>query len=402
MPALAPTKGTDAKATARNALLQDPAVREAASLVSASADEVRIQRAVLFPSLGIAFGGGIGDAGDGSGVARIEGKQLILDFGDTKRAVTAADLDLQINYISFQQTVDTALVELLTAYDAVAVNDQLLDVRTRQLAAMRELERLVAAQTEGGAASAPDLLETRKRLQTAEFMVNDAELALAEAHDRLARLGGPAQGGALPKLSGNCAKPSISDDLQMAKLRHARATITLARAERARLPRAYVSPLAKSDLDGGGVSLGLNLGIDSDLIQGGAYTARANAARNKLEGAIAGVAAAERDFDLDTSKYKRDQSAADFRIGMLDRQIDLVDEARDLYRSQYFDLGTRRISELLDNEEEYYSLLAEKIETQASLTETRLQCAARDRSLRRSLGLEGNSLYGLPLDPDAI
>lgn len=400
LPALTPATGRDAASVVRNGLLLHPTVREAASRISASADEVRVQRAALFPSLGLSLAGGHGAASKGEPALELTGKQLIVDFGDTKRAVTAADLDVQINYIAFQQAVDRATVEVLTAFDDVRKYSRLLEVRRQQLTAMRELQELVAERIAAGAAPAPDLLETRKRLQAAEFEVHDTDLALAEARDRLTRLSGQGRGGALPALRGNCTAPAGADDLRIARLQLAKSELDLERAERARLPRINLAPIARAR-DGEGVKLGLNLGVDSDLLAGGAHTARANAARNRREAAQAGTDAASRNAGLDERALQRQIAGSSRRLEMLRRQIELLAETRTLYRSQYLDLGTRQISELLDNEEEFYNRRAELVEAESALGTSRLECAVRDGSLRRAAGLAGSSIHGYPLASDA-
>ncbi|MBL4919371.1 TolC family protein [Szabonella alba] len=402
MPGLTRGEGQDIGSVARNGLLMSPSVRESASAVSASADEVRVSRAALFPSLGLSLGAGTGDAGRGDPSLELEGNQLLLDFGDTKRAVTVADLELQINYITFQKSVDDALVEVARAYDAVAVQADLLKVRRTQLAAMRELETLVAERAASGATASPDLLEARKRLQAAEFLVHDTELALAEARDRLTRLGGQARGGEVRIPPGACAARDDSDAMRIARLRLVQSELKLERAERAQLPRILLSPVARSQSGDDGVRLGLNLGVDSDLLQGGALTARANAARNSVGGARAGLEATKLDADLEARKLQRDIAAGNRRIEMLNRQIALLGETRSLYRSQYLDLGTRQLPDLLDNEEEYHNRRAERIEARSAILASRLQCAVLERSLRQTLGVSGNSLYGFPLAPDAL
>ena len=131
-------------------------------------------------------------------------------------------------------------------------------------------------------------------------------------------------------------------------------------------------------------------------------TARVNAARNALEGARAGVEAAEREVKLRDQKLLRDIAATERRREMLDRQIDLLTQTRVLYRSQYLDLGPRQLSELLDNEEEIFNRQAERIEARSALARYRLDCAAGDRSLRPAIGIGEFSLYGYPLSPDDI
>jgi len=402
MQPLARATGNSSETAVRNGLLMNPEVREAASNVSASADEVRIQRAAIFPSLGLSLDAGVGDAGLDDSTIDLTGRQLILDFGSTKRAITSADLDLQINYIAFQQTVDTAIYEILAAYDTVRKYVFLLDIRKKQLAAMHKLQVLVSERTDLGAATSSDLLETRKRLQAAEFLVHDNELALAEARDRLSRLSGQARGGRIPDLRvDQCSAEESSDELRKRQLELAKAQIDLKSAEHSRKPRIYLEPIGRHTLGEGGLSTGLNLGVDSDLLQGGALTARANVARNNQDGAAAAVYAARRNIALDIGRLNREIAAAGSKSMMIQRQINLLTQTRTLYRSQYFELGTREISDLLDNEEEYYGLQAELIELDSELTENQIECAIGNRSLRSAMGVNNSQLYGYPLAHDA-
>lgn len=249
-----------------------------------------------------------------------------------------------------------------------------------------------------GAASSSDLLETRKRTQAAEFSVHDAELMLGEARDRLARLSGQSKGGKIPAIeTGTCAPAGEADELRIARLKLAKADITLTRANKARLPRAYLEPLVRRSSDAQGLSIGMNAGVSSDLLQGGALSARANAARNNRDSTNAGITSARRNVDLDVGKLRREIAAAGRKTDMLKRQISLLEQTRDLYRSQYFDLGTRQISDLLDNEEEFYNRKAELIELDSELTVNKLDCATRAHSLRKVVKIEGTSLYGYPL-----
>jgi len=399
---LSPSTGQDLKSVARNGLLRSPSVREAASKVSADADEVRVQRAALFPSLGIAVGAGVGNASSGDPAASLSGEQLIFNFGRTKRAVTAADLDLQISYIKFHQSVDEALVDIASAYDEVRMHAELLAVRRRQLSAMGELETLVAQRTESGAAASPDLLETRRRLQSAEFLLQDSELALAEARDRLIRLSGQPIGGSVSLAVGSCQEVGDTDDVTVAQLELAKAQVDLEQAEKARYPSVSVSPIARSELEDGSISVGLNLGVNSDFVQGGALTARFNAAQEALVGARAGVEDAKLESDLEARRLQREISADERRLSMLQRQIDLLAETRSLYRAQYFDLGTRQLTELLDNEEEYYNRQAELVETRSNLVSNQLDCAVQGDKLRQFLGLDESSIYDFPLGSNEI
>lgn len=398
--ALTPEEGSDPKSVARNGLLMHPSVREAAGEVAASADEVRIERAALFPGLSLGVVGGVGDAGSGDAALELEGSQLLFDGGNTRRAVKVADFDLQIDFVTFQQTVDEVLVELLSAYDDVQLQTDLLRIYRKQLAAFRELEGLVARRVENGAASTTDLLETRRSMQSAEFLVADAELALGEAQDRLMLLAGQTRGGALDIAPASCRARGETDDMRIARLEMARAELVLEKAELARVPRVTLQPIVRHEFGTGRLPVGLDVGVQSDLLQGGAIQAGVNAAQNSLLAAKAKLRNAELEDSLEERKLRRSLAAGERKAAMLNRQIDLLAETRELYRSQYFDMGTRQLSELLDNEEEYYDRQAELAELRSELALDRLDCAVRSRVLRRELGLERVSLYGFPMATD--
>lgn len=87
---------------------------------------------------------------------------------------------------------------------------------------------------------------------------------------------------------------------------------------------------------------------------------------------------------------------------MVKKQIELLKKTRVLYREQYFDIGTRQLSDLLDNEEEYYSRRAELKNLRNEMSINQVQCAIRNRELREELKVNGYSLYGYALSPDLI
>ncbi len=399
LPALERASGKSATAVARNGLLLDPAVREAASRVAASADDIRIQRAALFPSLGLTIGAGIDSAGVDAPTIALNAKQLVLDFGNTERAISEADFDMQINYLEFQKTVDETVVDALESYSDVAVQARLVEVRQAQLSSMRELQRLVARRYELGATTHLDVLETQRRVEAAAFLVEDARLALAEAQDTLVRLSGQNEGGAIPSnLTSHCGETVDVLETRIAQLRLARSVVAWERAEHARLPQVYISPSARVQAGDGAPDLGVSIGVQSDLLQGGALSANARQAATRVEGAAAGVEAAALDAQLAAIRLTRDIGAAERKAALIGRQLAIFDETRALYRKQYFELGSRQISELLDNETDYFDLRADQVELQSDLDAANLECSSRANKLREGLSLTEQALYDLPLD----
>lgn len=400
---LAPGDGKGARGAVRSALLLDPEVREQASLTGANVDQIAVERAALLPSLSFGLVGGVGTAGAGDPDLELSGKQLLVDFGGTKRAVEAADVNLQIQYLKFQRAVDESIATGLVTYRQVAMLEEMVSVKAAQLAAMQDLHKLIAERIDIGASSAPDLLETRNRLERAEFELLDAKLELSETRDKLLRLSGQSRGGTIPDFPQNCTPPGgETDGLRIARLELVKARLNLEEAERARFPRISLNPLGRAAVGGGGISTGLNVGVESPLFEGGAIKARENAARNRRQSAEALVETEERNIRLDDLRLRRQISSLKEKRAMLARQIEILTETRDLYRSQYIDLGIRPITDLLDMEESLFGRQVELVEAKFDLQERLVECAARSKALRRDLGLTQFQLYGYPLTTDGF
>lgn len=400
---LPPGTGNDPRSIVRSGLLLSPVVREQASRTDASVDEIEIQKAALLPSLSLGIVGGRGEAGAGDPDLRLSGKQVLVDFGGTKRGIAAADVNLQIQYIRFQEAVDTSIKESLVSYRTVAMLEEIVAVRAALLARMQELHKLIEDRIAIGASSAPDLLETRNRIQRAEFALLEVTLELSEARDRLERLTGNDRGGALPDFPEACSAPEGETDRQkVARLELVKARLGLEEAERARYPRISLNPIGRILLGGGGVASGVNISVDSLLVEGGAIRARQNAAANRQKSAEALVLAEERNNRLDEMRLKRQIATLKEKQGMLARQIDLLAQTRDLYRSQYMDLGVRAITDLLDIEENLSGRQADLVQARLDFQERQIQCAARSKILRDALGLSSFQIYGYPLTRDGF
>ena len=215
-------------------------------------------------------------------------------------------------------------------------------------------------------------------------------------------LSGQSRGGHIGISAPSCKSPGATDDVLLARLELGRAQLASERAQNALTPRVSIEPVVRAEAGTDRLPVGLNLDVQSDLLQGGALSAKAKAARNALAAAKARVDAADLEESLQERGLLRALAAGKQKREMLDRQISLLSETRELYRSQYLDLGTRQLSELLDNEEEYYARKVELVELKSEMARNRLECAVRSGRLRSALGLEGSRIYGYPLADDPI
>ncbi|MBI6629105.1 TolC family protein [Pontibaca salina] len=400
---LTPGEGKDAQSAVRAALLLDPSVREQASLTGASVDQIAIERSALMPSLSFGLVAGVGEVGAGDPDIELSGNQVLVDFGGRKRAIKAADVNLQIQYLKFQATVDASISTALITYRQVAMLQNLIKVKAAHLASMEDLHKLITERINIGASSSPDLLEIRNRMERAAFDLQDAKMELAEMRDKLLRLTGRSDGGMIPNFTQTCGPPDgETDQLRIARLELVKARLNLEGAQRARLPSISLNPVGRAGIGTDGIKTGMNVEIGSPLFNGGAIKARENAARNLQRSAEALVEAEQRNIRLDDLRLRRQISSLKEKQLMLARQITLLAETRDLYYTQYIKLGTRQITDLLDAEESLHLRKAELVEAGFDLQKRLVECAARSKVLRRELGLNKFQTYGYPLTADGF
>lgn len=394
---IAEVSGSNANAVVLRGLTLSPEVRAAAAEVDADADQIRIERAAYFSRIGVSLGGGVGDASEDFGV-ELRASQIVTDGGRTTRAVSVADIVMQISVFAFWDAVDTSIIDALTAYDEVYTQSRLLGLRREQLTTLQDLERRIAERVESGASPRSDIVETGITVSAARFDVVDVELRLGEARDRLAKLTGQLQGGAIPTLEvTGCIAETTPHEVQVASLELDKAVLELRDAEAARLPSVVIEPLVRRGEGDGGLRGGLDVSVNSDFLQGGALSAAVDAAEDRRAAAAADLAAIEREETLEAQTRLRETAVTERRTKLLEEQIALLDEARGLYRNQYLDLGTRSLNELLDNEEEFYDRQAELLETRAELRRDRLNCVAREDRLASIFDLDTYEIYGLPV-----
>lgn len=151
------------------------------------------------------------------------------------------------------------------------------------------------------------------------------------------------------------------------------------------------------ELGTGGVSSGVNIGVDTTFLRAGAVRAKVAQAENRLRSAEAALEAADRNTRLTELEVTRRISTLERKLQMLQSQIKLQDQTRQLYRSQYIELGSREITDLLDAETTLVDRQIELVETRLDLFIAQIDCAARARTLRAALGLEASQLHGFPL-----
>lgn len=392
--------GLDGPALVRNALALHSGVAAAAAEVPAGAADQRLARSALYPQIGLDLDAGLDSDGAEAPALKMRLTQLLTDFGQTALKIARSDLATRRAYLDFQIALEDAANEAVAAVLELELYRGLVALRAEELSEMRGLEGRLKQRQSAGAAAAPEVLEMRRRVAEAEFRLTEAQLMLAEAEAALLDLAnGTLKSGGMPPPPARCRASAgrAFPNVEQARLDVAIGEADVELARRAKLPRVAVEGVAGQPLDGGGGSVGVRLNIGTNVFQGGGHQARIDAVSSRLDGQRAALERVLQRERLQTSALVRRQATLAQRAEVLSRQISLADEARALYASQYFDLGTRDLMDLLRAEEDFFALRADELSATKENVEVLWTCALRGEGLADLFNLEGYTLHGLPI-----
>ncbi|MET3600834.1 TolC family protein [Martelella mangrovi] len=389
------------------ALYQSPAMIEQAAVIREETGNIDVAKGGYMPMIGGGVTGGVGDAGDPAFV--LSADQLLFDFGKTDREVARADITAQEALLQFQSNADTVLGNVLTAYAEFSRYRRNVEIDGKRVARLNELSDLISQRAAAGATTQPDVLAASNSLEKAKHDLLEMKSERDRAANQLREYSGPFAVNidvSLSDVPGACVPTeAISDtlpEIALARLKIAKAQLDYEDASKARLPGVSAEVYGRQPLYDEGFRVGVNFNVVPTLFRGGAIEAGKKAAEEALAAARANLDKVHRSASLDSLDAGTAMTNARELIASSDRQIKLLDETRTLYRSQYFDLGTRSLTDLLDTEEDYYDALIARSNSQRDLDIALLECHLVNSSLRSSLGLANMTLYGYPIDSFGI
>ncbi|WP_165802930.1 TolC family protein [Pelagivirga sediminicola] len=382
-------------------------IAEAAQKVEAGIVGIDEARAGYYPQLSAGVISGLAGNTENGSRLQVTASQLLYDFGGTARAVSREVLASQGKYMRFLEVVDEELAETVKTYWTMRRYVEQQAIADKQLQTMQQLEKLSQSRSNEGVNSTTDLLEAQRRVQSAETILLQAQLEMANANRRLSRFSGVSGGiadDALGTINLTCEGEKFNDALsprvQLAALQKAIAEIDLKDAENALFPSVSLEAVADRDIVGSGASgVGVNLKVDSALFSGGAHRSRKVIAVKTAKAADAALEAARQDITLEHDNAIADIKGQRVLIASLEKQADMLDETRELYRRQFVELGNRTIEDVLDIEDEYFRSLRDLAETRINLAVRQVDCVKSSGRLRARLGLDGKFLHGLALSP---
>lgn len=325
------------------------------------------ERGVLFPSVNTQAGAERrrysrqGTFGASSGTrntydASIDASWEIDLFGRTRRAIEAADAQVEVSREAFHGLQLSIIAEVALNYFEVRGFQRQLEITRRNIDLLREVEEIAAIQFEIGVATELDLARARGEREAFEVQLPNLEAEILSRIYRISVLTGKAPEFHLTTLRESKPMPMPHDqvpvglrsdllkrrpDIRQAERQLAAATAAVGVAEADRFPdfslTGSIGSSARlfSDLFTSGTIIhSLATALNWPLFQGGAITAR-------IEGAGADVRAAEAAYEQAVLLALEDAESALMRYGKQWQTLKRL-RAAEASRQEAFDIARLR------------------------------------------------------------
>lgn len=401
------------------ALSWNPSIEEAIGKLGQSGAEIEVARAGYLPKVTggttANFDSNLRD--NWRPQLNLRGSQMIYDFGKVSNAVDAATSGEAVSRAQLLQAVDNLVRDTAHAVIEVQRARGNLTVARAQLAGIEAIAALVRQRSDEGASTRSDKVQAEARVQAARSTVLEVSAQLSRWEGTLASLLGsaghldvsPEVPSWLPQACGQ-SEPAWSEApaVMEADAQHRQAAALLARSKSDLFPTVALEAGVGYDFnkpsydiassttpDRARFSVGLN--VSGSLYDGGASGARQNAAGAALRAADAARDAARLQLRRGLVEAHAQVGGLEQLLKSLGFRAKMMVETRDLYRQQYFELGTRTLLDLLNAEQELHAAHFEKVRASHELRRLWIDCLYNSGLTRKSFSLAGTSVRGVTL-----
>lgn len=386
-----------------------PAVTETIGRLRQQTESVNEARAGYLPSLSWGLDSSYDRSDRYSPDLNLSVSQMLYDFGKVDNRVKIATAGIAGRKSQVLMAVDDLAREAAYAVIEIQRNRALRAVANDQIVDVKAILELVRSRTDKGASTRSDLLQAEARVQAAEATRLEIEGQLSRWEAVLSNLsginGGVVVTDAVPGwLSSSCSATDFDWSRVPAVMqaeadrKAAAAQIDLAKAEG--LPTLSldagigvdVTELSSFDPD---YTVGLK--VSGSLYNGGATSARRNMAVQALGASQAAEARARVDILGNLTEASSQISSKESLRRSLSARQSTMRQTRDLYRTQYVELGTRTLLDLLNADQELHAARFDISNIQYDLHRLNIDCTYSAGRMREAFGIEGQTIQGLSL-----
>lgn len=396
---------------ALEAVAWHPSLSQAAGTFNARGEDVNVARAAYSPQINAGVGMGYDNNLGANWRPRpqVGASQMLFDFGKTRATVDAAQADTRAGRAELLLATDLLLRETGLAVIELQRANALRVVAIAQLERVGQINRMVRARYELGAATKSDALQAQARLEAAQATLTQIEAEKRRWGSNLTYLTGrkapPAASAAVPAWLGeSCSRASPSMDeipaVMIADALKERASADVRRSQAERKPTIAFGGDAATDLlspFGTRSTYNFGLRVTTNVFNGGASRARARGASYAAGAADAAAERARTETGQRLSEAQQQVAGLGQLLATLGSREKNMEETGKLYRLQYLDMGTRTLVDLLNAEQELHQVRFDAANTVHDLRRLQMECLHYSGRTRQMFGLTGKTVRGVTL-----
>ncbi|MCA6966798.1 TolC family outer membrane protein [Pectobacterium carotovorum] len=399
----------DLKQAILRAFARNPQIAQASAQIRVGEADLRVAQSAWFPQIGLSGNVGRSDQSDTGGTmsnnstAGLTLKQLLYDFGKTGGSIDEQHSLSDAYRYQLYGTMTTVGQQTLLTYLKVKRYQELSQAAERNITSLSLVKDTATLRAEAGLSTQSDILQAETRIAG---MRATLEQYRALERSSLAQLS--VLTGVLPTALPDLPRALLQQKITLKALPYQQSNAVLSaqskqEASRHRIRQAEAQHFPTIAVQAGRTRYEtdrrnywddqLQLVVEAPLYQGGAVSARVDAASGTREAAQAEVEAAKLDMNQKASTAYADLIGAQQREKASQQQITSATYTRNVYQDEY-KLSKRSLNDLLSVEQDVLQAETSRIGALYDGWEAAVNYAAAVDNLLDILGIERHETTG--------
>ncbi|EPE7490391.1 TolC family outer membrane protein [Cronobacter universalis] len=409
----APTEQLQAQLTIKEAILRafarNPKISQAAAQIRVGKANLEEAQSAWFPQVSLQGNVGRNHRTDSSGslnsnaAGGVNLKQLIYDFGKTGGSIDEQENLSEAYRFQLYDTLNQVGMQTLQAYLQVRRYQSLAAAAERNLESLRSVQNMADLRSEAGLSTQSDVLQAQSRIAGMNATLEQYRAQTRSAQAALSVLTGVVAD-TLPDLPEDLLRQPITlKSLRYEQTNAVRAAQARQLAAEQRIRQAQAQHWPTVSVQAGRTRYQndnanywddqVQLVVDAPVYQGGAVSARVEAAEGDRASARADVEASKLDINQKAATAWADLTGAQQRQQAGEQQIASAGHAREVYRDEYR-LSKRSLNDLLSIEQDVFQADTLAITARYDAWDAAVRYAAAVDNLLDMLGIERARMTG--------
>ncbi len=409
----APSEQLQAQLSIKEAILRafarNPKIAQAAAQIRVGKANLEEAESAWFPQISLQGNVGRSHRTDSAGslnsnaAGGVNLKQLLYDFGKTGGSIDEQENLTDAYRYGLYDTLNQVGMQTLQAYLQVKRYQALAQAAQRNLDSLQSVQEMANLRSEAGLSTQSDVLQAQTRIAGMNASLEQYRAQTRSAQAALSVLTGVVSDN-LPDLPEDLMRQNISlkslpyeqnNAVRAAQAKQLAAEQRIRQAQAQHWPTVSVQAgRTRYQNDNGDYwDDEVQLVLDAPIYQGGAVSARVDAAEGDRASARADVEASKLDINQRAATAWADLTGAQQRQQAGEQQLNSAERARSVYRDEYR-LSKRSLNDLLSIEQDVFQADTSSITARYDAWDAAVRYAGAVDNLLDMLGIERTRMTG--------